>query len=100
MKGADKDIQETQFLEQNLHSLVLQKQAFQLELREIQAALKEIGKSGDEVFQIIGQLMLKKEKSKVKEELLDKEKILDSRIKTMEKQEDSLVAQLDKLRKK
>lgn len=99
MEAADKKIQEIQVLEQNLHNILLQKQAFQLELSETQAALKELEKSGEEVFKIVGQLMLKTGKSKIKEELVGKEKILSSRIKSMHKQEVSFVEKLESLRK-
>ena len=44
--------------------------------------------------------MIKTEKSKVKEELFDKEKILNLRIKSIEKQEVFLTKQLDELREK
>ncbi len=87
-----------QILEQNLQNLLLQKQAFQMELSETESALKEIEKSGDEVFKIIGQLMIKTEKAKIKEELSNKKKILELRIKTMEKQEMNFMKQLDILR--
>ena len=100
MENKDKKIQEIQLLEQGLHNLFLQKQAFQMELSETQFALKEIENSGDEIFKIIGQLMIKTDKSKIKEELSNKEKILDLRTKTIEKQEISLTEQLDKLRTK
>ena len=71
-----------------------------MELSETQSALKEIENSGEEVFKIIGQLMIKTNKSKIKQELLNKEKILNLRIKTIEKQETSLSEQLDNLREK
>jgi prefoldin beta subunit len=93
----DKKIQEMQFLEQNFQNLLLQKQAFQMEVSETQSALKEIEKSGDEVFKIIGQLMIKGDKKKIKEELESKNKILNLRVKTIEKQESSLREKLDKL---
>jgi len=98
MKNTDKKIQEMQLLEQNLQRFLLQKQAFQMELSETQSALKEIENSGEEVFKIIGQLMIKTDKSKMKQELLNKEKILNLRTKAIEKQESSLAGQLDKLR--
>ena len=91
-------IQEMQFLEQNFQNLILQKQAFQMELSETNSALKEIEKAGDEVFKIIGQLMIKTDKSSTKKELEDKKKMLDLRVKAIEKQESSLKEQLDKLR--
>jgi len=100
MENTDQKIQEMQLLEQSFQNLILQKQAFQIELSETQSALKEIQTSGDEIFKIIGQLMIKTDKSKIKEELLNKEKILDLRVKTIEKQEISLTEKLDVLREK
>ena len=72
-------LQEMQFLEQNLQSLMMQKQAFQMELSETKAALKELDNSGDDVFKLVGQLMLKTDKKKMKEELITKEKLLEKR---------------------
>ena len=87
-----------QLLEQKLQNSLLQKQAFQMELAETDSALKELEKAGDEVFKIIGQLMIKSEKSRIQEELGNKKKILELRIKNFEKQENSLSEQLGKLR--
>jgi prefoldin beta subunit len=97
-KEKERKIQEIQILEQNFHNLLLQKQAFQMEISETRAAKKEIGNSKD-VFKIIGQLMLSADKEKVKEELQNKEKLLDLRIKSIEKQEKSLTEKMDALRK-
>jgi len=91
-------LQEMQLLEQNVQNLLLQKQAFQMEASETQSALKELESSGEEVFKIIGQLMIKVEKSKIKDELLNKEKILDLRINTLEKQESLFMKKLEELR--
>ena len=77
----------------------MQKQAFQMELSETQAALGELKNSGDEVFKIIGQLMIKSEKSKITDDLENKEKILNLRISTLEKQENSLTEKFEDLRK-
>ena len=98
MEDQSTKIQEMQMLEQNLQNLLLQKQAFQMELSETQSALKEIENSDDEVFKVIGQLMIKTDKSKIKEELSNKEKILDLRMKTIEKQENSFMEKLNTAR--
>ena len=96
---ADQDkIQEMQILDQNVQNLFLQKQSFQIEISETQLALKEIENSGDEIFKMVGQLMIRSDKAKVKEELLNKERFLDIRIKSIEKQENSLTEKLEKLR--
>ncbi len=97
-ENKERQIQEIQILEQNLHNLLLQKQAFQMEISETQAAKKEI-KNSEDVFKVIGQLMIKAEKEKVEEELLNKEKLLDLRIKSIEKQETSLAEKLESLKK-
>lgn len=91
-------IQEMHLLEQNLHNLLLQKQAFQMELSETEAAISEIEKSGDEVFKIVGQIMVKTNKEEIKKDLLDKQKILNMRLKPLEKQESSLSSKVEELR--
>jgi len=93
----EQKLQQAQMLEQNLHSVILQKQAFQLELSETKAALKELDSAGEEVYKIIGQLMLKKGKEEIKKDLEAKEKILDSSFKKIEKQEEENLKQLEKL---
>ena len=99
MEKKENKIQEMQILEQNIQNLFLQKQSFQMELSETKSALKEIEKSGDEVFKIVGQLMIKTEKQAINKELLDKEKVLDLRIKSFEEQEKILTNKLETLRK-
>ena len=98
MEDKDRKIQEMHIIEQNLHNLLLQKQAFQIELTETSSALEEVESSTDEVFKIIGQLLIKTDKSKMKEELLNKKKMLELRLKTIEKQENSLTKQLNDIR--
>lgn len=94
----EKDVQEIQFLEQSLQSILFQKQAFQMELSETKDALKEIENSKDDVFKVIGQIMIKVPKSKMKEEMLNKIKIIELRIKNLEKQEASLSGNLENIR--
>ena len=96
----ENEIQEMQILEQRLQNSIFQKQAFQMELAETDSAITELEKSGEEVFKIIGQLMIKSDKSKIREELNDKKKILDLRVKALEKQESSLTEEVEKIREK
>jgi len=91
-------LQEMQILEQRLQNSILQKQAFQMELAETNSAMKELEKSGEEVYKIVGQLMIKTQKEKVHEELLEKKKLLEVRIKSLEKQEASFSEKLEKIR--
>ena len=91
-------IQEMQMLEQALQNILLQKQSFEMELAETKSALKEIEKSGEEVYKVIGQLMIKKEKKEVEEELKNKEKILGTRLDNLANQEKDLSEKSEKLR--
>lgn len=86
------------FLEQNLQAILMQKQAFQMELSEIDLSLKEIANSGEDIYKIIGQLMLKVQKNKIIEELNSKQSLVKSRIKNLEKQEENLSEQSKKIR--
>lgn len=69
-----------------------------MELAETSEALKELEKSGEEVFKIVGQIMLKSKKSKIAEELKNKEKIIEIRLRAIERQEKALTEQLEKAR--
>ena len=96
MTEKENKIQEIQMIEQSFHNLLMQKQAFQMELSETQSALKEIEKE-DEVFKIIGQLMIKSDKKKVVDELSNKKKLLSLRLETIEKQEKNLSEKIENL---
>lgn len=87
-----------QILEQSLQNILLQKQAFQMELSETNTAIEAIKSSGDEVYKIVGQLMIKSDKGSIDEDLKNKKKILDLRLSNLEKQESSLNEQLESLR--
>ncbi len=93
-------VEEMQILEQRLNNILLQKHSFQMEFSETQSALREIENSGDDVFKIVGQLMIKSDKTRIKEELSNKEKITDMRIKSLERQEESMMKELEGLREK
>jgi prefoldin beta subunit len=91
-------LEEMQLIDQTLQQILLQKHAFQMELSETNTALSEIENANDEVYKIVGQLMIRGEKSKIKDELLNKQKIIDLRLKSLEKQESSLTEKLEKIR--
>lgn len=91
-------IQQMQFLEQNLQAILMQKQAFQMEINETVSALSEVEKSEDSVYKMAGQLMIKVSKETVKDELQKKEKLLKTRLEALEKQEESLSEQATQIR--
>lgn len=100
MENQDNSMQEMQILEQNLQNILMQKQGFQMEFSETQSSLREVKDSSGDVFKIVGQLMIKTNKEKIQEELTNKEKMIDLRIKSLDKQEETFSEQLTKLRDK
>jgi len=93
-----KKIQELQMLEQSLQSILMQKQTVQIEMNENNNALEELGKSGDEVYKMIGGIMLRSDKPTLEKELEEKIKITDLRVSSIEKQEKLLSGKIDTLR--
>ncbi|HLC77533.1 MAG TPA: prefoldin subunit beta [Candidatus Nanoarchaeia archaeon] len=91
-------LQEMQIIEQSLNNVLMQKNVFQMELSETDSALTEIEKSSGEVFKVIGQLMIKTEKEKIKNDLSNKKKLIELRLKNLEKQEASLSDKLEDVR--
>ncbi len=94
----NENIRNLQILEQNMHNLMMQKQAFQMELAETNAALREVQNSTDDVYKIISQLMIKVRREEVKKELEEKKKLFDLRINAIEKQEQEFEKKADSLR--
>ncbi len=91
-------IQELQILEQSLQNVLFQKQAFEMELSETQSAISEINNSSGEVFKIVGQLMIKSDSKKILNELKNKEKLIELRINSLEKQESSFSEKVNLIR--
>ena len=85
-KETEKKIAQLQLMEQNLQNTLMQMQRFQAENMEIENALKEIDPA-EEVYKIVGNIMLSKKKEDLKKELISKKGIIDIRIKSLEKEE-------------
>jgi len=99
-KETEKQIQELQMLENSLQNTMMQKQAFMLELSEVENASAEISKSEDEVFKIVGQVMIKSKKSDLLKELAEKKELLSARLKSIDSQEQKISEKADDLRQK
>lgn len=99
-REAEKNLIELQLTEQGLQNLLMQKQAFQLELIEIENALSEIKKikQEEDIFKIVGTLMFKSSKKELAPELEKKCDLLNLRMKAIEKQEQDLKEKLIKTR--
>ena len=85
-EDAQDKIRQLQMIEQALQQLLMQKQTFQMQMMEVESALKELGGSG-EAYKIIGNVMVLTKKEELEKELKEKKETLDLRINSLEKQE-------------
>lgn len=95
-KEDEEKIEKLQILEQSRQTLNAQKQNFQARKAEIEIALSEIEKT-NEAYKIIGNIMLLSDKEKLKKELEEEKELIDLRIKSIEKQEDSITQKMKNL---
>lgn len=94
-----KAIQEVQILEHNFEHLMQQKNMFVMENNETDLAIKEVEESEGDVFKIVGnQVLIKKEKGNLVEDLKHKKELLGLRLKNIEKQEKEFSDRIEKLR--
>ncbi len=91
MEGNDaqQKVANLQMMEQKLQNFLMQKQSFQGQVLELDNALHE-SKSSEEVYKIVGQIVVKSEKDKLVKELEDKKELIDKKMKEIEKQEEKL----------
>ena len=94
----EQKVRDLQMIEQNAQNLSLQKQTSQVELNEINNALAEIEKTNEDIYKILGGIMIKTDKTALKKELGEKKKLLELRIQTIEKQEKLISEKAKKLR--
>ncbi len=89
-KEMEDRISQLQLLEQNLQNFVAQKQNFQAHLFEVENALKELDSSKGTAYKIVGAIMIASDNAKLKKDLEEKKDVLGMRIKSIQKQEDSM----------
>ena len=86
-EALNKKIHELQNLEQQLQQSSMQKQATQVELNEVLNALTEVSKTKDEVYRVIGGIMIRADVTALTKELSEKKRVLELRVQALEKQE-------------
>ena len=82
-------VNQLSMLENNLQNLGMQRQQFQSQMAETESALGELEKSQD-TYKILGNIMVKVEKEKLKKELDSKKETMQVRMQSLEKQEEKL----------
>jgi prefoldin beta subunit len=91
-----------QQLQQRLEILVSQKNQLEMQMKEAERALAELENLPEDatVYKSIGAILVKSDRNKVKEELIDKKDTLEMRIKTIQRQEERTRKQFEESREK
>lgn len=85
-----------QQLQQTLQSVLAQKQQVDMEKTEVEQTLSELQKTANDavVYKAAGSLLIKAEKTKVTEELVEKKELLNTRSTVLTRQEERLRSQV------
>lgn len=85
-KETESKIGQLQLYEQSLNNFLMQKQQIQVQLTEIESALKEL-KDAKTAYKIVGNVMVDAQKEELEKDLKQKKEMIQLRIKTIENQE-------------
>jgi prefoldin beta subunit len=85
-----------QQLQQTLQTILQQKQQVDMEKTEVEQTIAELQKTADEavIYKAIGSLLVKAEKPKVTEELVERKELLDTRTTVLARQEERMRSQI------
>jgi len=90
-----------QSYQQQLQTIMIQKENLKLQILEIEKAVEELEVSKEkEAYKITGQIMIKKNSTDLKNELKEKKDNFDLRIKTLEKAEERITTKLKEMEPK
>jgi len=96
------DLERLSQVQEMLNNVVLRRQQYEIQLKEIESAINELNAAPDDVvvFKSVGNILVKTTKKKALEELQEAKETIELHIKTLQRQESLLRKQLDDLRKK
>jgi len=85
-----------QQLQQTLQSILAQKQQVEMEKTEVEQTVAELQKTGEDavLYKAIGSLLVKAEKPKVTEELVERKELLDTISTVLARQEERMRSQI------
>ncbi|MFZ8830523.1 MAG: prefoldin subunit [Candidatus Aenigmatarchaeota archaeon] len=88
-------------LQQQLRNVLIQKEAFKIQIAEIESALEELKKSKEEnVYKIVGNIMVRKRKDEIEKELNEIKDDSEVKIRSLENIEKSLIEKIKNIEEK
>lgn len=91
-----------QLYQQQIQSILAQKESLNVQLIEITKATEELEKvkAGEEVYKVAGPILVKSKKAEVMKDLEEKEDAIRTRLKTIEAGEKRIKGKIEELREK
>jgi prefoldin beta subunit len=88
-------------LQQQLRNVLIQKEAFKIQVAEIESALEELKKNKEEnVYKIVGNIMIRKRKDEIEKELNELKDDSELKIRSLENIEKSLIEKIKTIEEK
>lgn len=99
--GSPDYAEKLQALSEQLRATTEERQNLELEIKDIDRVLGEIEAlpDGEAVYQMVGNIMIKKDREEIKKELQDKKENDNLMLQTLKQQEQSLTAQINQIRR-
>jgi prefoldin beta subunit len=100
-KEAQHLIMEAQIYQQQLQTVLSQKDALNMQLIESGKAMEELSKPGDDdIYKVVGPVLVKVKKADAKKDLSSKKELVMLRLKTLEKSETQVKKKLEEIKEK
>ncbi|MEM5872902.1 MAG: prefoldin subunit, partial [Candidatus Aenigmatarchaeota archaeon] len=97
---SDEKQRELLILQQQYQNIIVEIETLKLRNREIEEVLEELQKSDkQEAYKLVGNVLVKKNKEEIINELKEEKEIIDLRFKNLEKQKQKLEEKLNEFRK-
>ena len=96
-KETEQKITQLQMMEQNIQTFMAQRQNFQAQQLELDNAIKELEISKGDCYKMVGSIMIAADKDKLKKDLESRKEVVELRLKSIKKQEDSIKEKAEKL---
>ena len=98
---AQKTLIELQTFQQQMQTVLLQKESLNMQNMEIDKALEELNKTGhDDVYKAVGPILIKSTKKELDKELSERKETIELRLKSLQKQENRLKEKLKESQEK
>ncbi len=93
-------IRDYQELQSKLQNIMMEKQQLLMQAKEVDRALKALSDVTGKTYEMIGTVLIEREKDKINSDLLERKQMFDLRTESLEKNERTIKSRLESLTEK